>query len=73
MKKGQDAREMLTRINDDVKNKRDYIIDVNSINVETNNYTYPSITVDHLQDREFILTDHSMSQMCNKLEIGKKF
>ena len=73
MKKGQDAREMLTRINDDVKNKRDYIIDAKGINVETNNYTYPSITVDHLQDKEFILTDHSMSQLCNKLEIGTQY
>tara|TARA_R100001163_G_C5030588_1_gene170919 strand:+ start:99 stop:1142 length:1044 start_codon:yes stop_codon:yes gene_type:complete len=73
MKKGQDAREMLTRINDDVKNKRDYIIDAKGINVETNNYTYPSITVDHLQDKKFILTDHSMSQLCNKLEIGTQY
>lgn len=73
MKKGQDAREMLTRINDDRNNKRDYIIDLKSIRVKTNNYTYPSITIDHLPDRDYILTDHSLGQMCNKLEIGTQY
>ena len=79
MKKGHDVKEMLNNINEDTKNKRDYLVDMKSIKVETNNFVYPSISVDHgenkhlLRDREFVLTDHSLNQLCGKLEIGTQY
>ena len=79
MKKGHDVKEMLNNINEDTKNKRDYLVDMKSIKVEANNLVYPSISVDHgenkhlLRDREFVLTDHSLNQLCGKLEIGTQY
>ena len=70
MKKGHDVKEMLNNINEDKNNKKDYLVDMKSIKVETNNLVYPSISVDHgenkhlLRDREFVLTDHSLNQLC---------
>ena len=81
MKKGHDVKEMLNNINEDTKNKRDYLVDMKSIKVETNTengdavspFVYPSISVDHLQDKEFVLEDHSLNQLCGKLEIGTQY
>ena len=81
MKKGHDIRKMLNNINEDKNNKKDYLVDIKSIKVETNTmngdavspFVYPSISVDHLQDREFVLTDHSLNQLCGKLEIGTQY
>ena len=79
MKKGHDVKEMLNNINEDKNNKKDYLVDMKSIKVETNNLVYPSISVDHgenkhlLRDREFVLTDHSLNQLCGKLEIGTQY
>ena len=73
MKKGHDVKEMLNNINEDKNNKKDYLVDMRGIKVDTNNFVYPSISVDHLQDREFILTDHSLNQLCGKLEIGTQY
>ena len=33
MKKGHDVKEMLNSINEDTKNKRDYLVDMKSIKV----------------------------------------
>ena len=73
MKKGHDVKEMLNNINEDTKNKRDYLVDMKSIKVETNNFVYPSISSDHLSKGSFVLTDHSLNQLCGKLEIGTQY
>ena len=73
MKKGHDVKEMLNNINEDTKNKRDYLVDMKSIKVETNNFVYPSISSDHLSQGSFVLTDHSLNQLCGKLEIGTQY
>jgi len=73
MKKGHDVKEMLNNINEDTKNKRDYLVDMKSIKVETNNFVYPSISVDHLTTGSYVLTDHSLNQLCGKLEIGTQY
>ena len=73
MKKGHDVKEMINSINEDTKNKRDYLVDMKSIKVETNNFVYPSISSDHLSHGSFVLTDHSLNQLCGKLEIGTQY
>lgn len=81
MKKGHDVKEMLNNINEDTKNKRDYLVDMKSIKVETNTengdavspFVYPSISVDHLTTGSYVLTDHSLNQLCGKLEIGTQY
>ena len=81
MKKGHDVKEMLNNINEDTKNKRDYLVDMKSIQVETNTengdavspFVYPSISVDHLTTGSYVLTDHSLNQLCGKLEIGTQY
>jgi len=81
MKKGHDVKEMLNNINEDTKNKRDYLVDMKSIKVETNTengdavspFVYPSISVDHLTTGSYVLTDHSLNQLCGKLEIGTHY
>ena len=47
MKKGHDVKEMLNNINEDKNNKKDYLVDMRGIKVDTNNFVYPSISVDH--------------------------
>ena len=66
MKKGQDAREMLTRINNDVKYKKDYIVTLNALEITTNNKTYPNLEFTDAPD-QYSLTDHSLNQLCGKL------
>jgi|LULH01.1.fsa_nt_gb hypothetical protein len=74
MKKGHDVKEMLNNINEDTKNKRDYLVDMKSINITENNvYNYPDLEVDHLTRGKFSLTDHSLNQLCGKLEIGTQY
>ena len=73
MKKGHDVKYMLKRINDDRSKKSDYLVDIKSIQVKTNAFSFPSISVDHLQDKEFVLEDHSLNQLCGKLEIGTQY
>ena len=73
MKKGHDVRNMLRVINDDRNKKSDYLVDIKGIQVKTNAFTFPSISVDHLQDKEFVLEDHSLNQLCGKLEIGTQY
>lgn len=73
MKKGQDIKDMLRKINNDNFNKRDYLINLKSIKVNTNDYVYPSIEIDHLTTGEYTLNDNSLNHLCNKLEIGTKY
>ena len=73
MKKGHDIKEMLKKINDDTSNKRDYLVNLKGMKVNTNDYVYPSIEVDHLTTGEYQLTDTSLSHLCNRLEIGTRY
>ena len=73
MKKGMEIQSMLKQINDDVKHKRDYLVDLNGMKVNTNDYVYPSIEVDHLTTGEYQLTDTSLGHLCNRLEIGTRY
>ena len=73
MKKGQDIKEMLTQINEDTKNKRDYLVDLNGMQISASNNTFPNLSVDHLTTGEYQLTDHSLNQLCGRLEIGTRY
>ena len=73
MKKGQDIKEMLTQINEDTKNKRDYLVDLNGMQISASNNTFPTLSVDHLTTGEYQLTDNSLNQLCGRLEIGTRY
>lgn len=73
MKKGQDIKEMLTQINEDTKNKRDYLVDLNGMQISASNNTFPTLNVDHLTTGEYQLTDNSLNQLCGRLEIGTRY
>ena len=73
MKKGHDIKNMLNRINEDKSKKSDYLVDMKSMEIKTNAFTFPSISVDHLKDKEFVLNDHSLNQLCGRLEIGTHY
>jgi len=75
MKKGQDIKEMLNNINEDTKNKRDYLVDLKGMKVNVNDYdsVYPTIEVDHLSQGEYVLNDSSLNNLCSKLKIGHRY
>lgn len=72
MKKGHDIRQVVQQINKDVKSKKDYIVTLNALEVTTSNNTYPNLEFTDAPD-QYSLTDHSMNQLCGKLEIGTQY
>ena len=72
MKKGHDIRQVVQQINNDVKSKKDYIVTLNALEVTTSNNTYPNLEFTDAPD-QYSLTDHSMNQLCGKLEIGTQY
>jgi hypothetical protein len=72
MKKGHDIRQVVQQINKDVKYKKDYIVTLNALEVTTSNNTYPNLEFTDAPD-QYSLTDHSMNQLCGKLEIGTQY
>jgi hypothetical protein len=72
MKKGHDIRQVVQQINKDVKYKKDYIVTLNALEVKTSNNTYPNLEFTDAPD-QYSLTDHSMNQLCGKLEIGTQY
>ena len=72
MKKGHDVRKVVQQINQDVNSKKDYIVTLNALEVTTNNNTYPNLEFTDAPD-QYSLTDHSMNQLCGKLEIGTQY
>ena len=72
MKKGHDVRQIVQQINKDVKSKKDYIVTLNALEVTTSNNTYPNLEFTDAPD-QYSLTDHSMNQLCGKLEIGTQY
>ena len=75
MKKGHDIKKMVEKINNDVQYKKDYIVDLHSTLIKENdpNITYPKICLDEVFGSEYELTDHSLNQLCNRLEIGRNY
>jgi hypothetical protein len=74
MKKGQAIKEVVQRINDDVQYKKDYIITQNALQINTNTSgsVYPNIQLTD-SPREWNMTDHSLNQLCGRLEIGTRY
>lgn len=72
MKKGQEIKQMLKQINNDVKLKKDYIITLNALQINESNTTYPNLQITDSAD-QYNLNDHSLNNLCNKLEIGTRY
>jgi hypothetical protein len=72
MKKGQEIKKMLKQINNDVKFKKDYIITLNALQINESNTTYPNLQITDSAD-QYNLNDHSLNNLCNKLEIGTRY
>ena len=72
MKKGQEIKQMLKQINNDVKFKKDYIITLNALQINESNTTYPNLQITDSAD-QYSLNDHSLNNLCNKLEIGTRY
>ena len=74
MKKGHNIKEVLERINEDKKHKTDYLVNLKSITIkEASDSVYPNIDVDHLTTSPHNLSDHSLNQLCGRLEIGTHY
>ena len=73
MKKGQEIKSMLKQINDDVENKKDYIVPLNKIDITSNHVeVYPHLKYEG-NDFFYSMNDNSLNHLCNKLEIGTKY
>jgi len=72
MKKGQEIKSMLKQINNDVQFKKDYIVSLNALEVNTSNGIYPNLQITD-SPKLYSFNDHSLSQMCGKLEIGTRY
>ena len=74
MKKGQEIKEMLSKINEDKKNKTDYLVQMKDCKVVENEaYSFPDLEVDWLSKSPHSLNDHSLSNLCNKLKMGTRY
>jgi len=76
MKKGQEIKQMLKQINNDVKFKKDYIVDLNSLDVNRNDTSvYPDLHSGSGGSRSigFQMNDNSLNHLCNRLEIGTRY
>jgi len=76
MKKGQEIKSMLKQINDDVEFKKDYIVDLNSLDVNRNDTSvYPDLHSGSGGSRSigFQMNDNSLNHLCNRLEIGTRY
>jgi len=77
MKKGHDIRQMLETVNNDSKNKRDYIVDLQALKVNESTSTFPNlenaIPINSPSAFSHNLTDHALNQLCGRLEIGTQY
>jgi hypothetical protein len=74
MKKGQEIKSMLKKINDDRGNKVDYLVQMKDCKVVENDaYVFPDLEVGHLTRSPHSLNDHSLNNLCNRLEIGTRY
>ena len=69
MKKGHDIKEMLQKVNDDAKYKKDFVVNLKALTVKESARTFPAVQVLG-NDEALQLTDHSLNQLCGRLEIG---
>jgi hypothetical protein len=73
MKKGQEIKQMLKQINNDVKFKKDYIVDLNTLDVSQNDRSvYPDLHSAGAQ-HYYQMNDNSLNHLCNRLEIGTRY
>jgi hypothetical protein len=71
MKKGQDIKQMLTKVNNDANNKSDYIVRLKSLEVVENEHDYyPTLKYDNYETR---LTDNSVLNLANRLGMGTSY
>lgn len=72
MKKGQEVRSMLKRINNDVEFKKDVIVDLRSLDVSQNDrVVYPDLH--YAGGQYYQMNDNSLNHLCNRLEIGTRY
>lgn len=72
MKKGQEVRSMLKRINSDVEFKKDVIVDLRSLDVSQNDrVVYPDLH--YAGGQYYQMNDNSLNHLCNRLEIGTRY
>ncbi len=69
MKKGHDIKEMLQKVNDDAQYKKDFVVNLKALTVKESVRTFPALQVLE-KDEALQLTDHSLNQLCGRLEIG---
>ena len=74
MKKGHDIKQMVEKINNDVQYKKDYIVDLHSTSIKPHanvNEMFPNLWA--FSNKGHQLTDHSLGQLCGRLDIGRSY
>ena len=69
MIKGHDIKERLQKVNDDANYKKDFVVNLKALRVKESVRTFPAVQVLG-NDEALQLTDHSLNQLCGRLEIG---
>ena len=72
MKKGHNIKEVVQKINNDVRYKKDYIVTLNALQINKSEKVFPNIQVTD-SPTQYNLTDHSLNQLCGRLEIGTNY
>ena len=72
MKKGHNIKEMLQQVNDDGEYKKDFVVNLKALTVKESARTFPAVQVLE-KDEALQLTDHSLNQLCGRLEIGTQY
>ena len=72
MKKGQEIKQMISDIQEDHINKRDYLVDLHSLKVKESFSVFPNLE-NNTGAFCYNLTDHSLNQLSGKLEIGTQY
>lgn len=73
MKTGTEIKTVLKHINEDSKNKNDYLVDLKDMDIVTDSVTnYPHLKAKHM-DKYFHMTDRAINQLCGKLKIGRQY
>jgi|TARA_R100000081_G_C4806745_1_gene168098 hypothetical protein len=72
MKTGTEIKNVLQHINEDSKNKLDYLVNLKDITVVGGDQQQMSMEVSTLT-KDFGMTDRSINQLCGKLKIGRQY
>ena len=77
MKKGNKIKEVLNQLKADTQMKDDFIVPLKSFDVLSTKEQYPNLLISKRIDSqsgiELKMTDHSIGQLCHKLEIGTSY